>query len=162
VERTRTHTRGGIAMQRVYLFPGLAGAVMVYLLAAGCIPNYTSPILIPFCGAVTKPFCEAAHACCTTPSELVRRQWGTTIEECTAPPRGLSRACVDDDLGGAIERARDAGLTVLDEALLDKCVTMLKQSVSGGVCLTPAGELLRNECLGAFRGQIPPGGACAW
>jgi hypothetical protein len=109
-----------------------------------------------FCEAISGPFCGALFACCTLQDAL--DFYGGTLDACTSQ---FKANCMNPDNLGVIKSVLEEKATVLDEARLDACVSTLKAMAAGGnSCARPPLFVVITDCVGAFRGTAPLGGAC--
>ncbi len=108
-----------------------------------------------FCQDVIAPFCEALFACCADPAKLDSA--GKTVAGCKTK---LAMECNAQGVPGIVGQLK-AGNTALDEARLAACVSSLTSMKAGGAtCVRPPWFVLQLDCISAFQGIIPPGGAC--
>ncbi|MEJ7730848.1 MAG: hypothetical protein WKG00_16725 [Polyangiaceae bacterium] len=101
------------------------------------------------------PACDALFACCSDSSVLMAH--GGTPAACN---QQLNDSC-KTNLTPLLAPLLATGASIFDGDVLAACVSKLQALANGGAsCLEPPLVAVEIDCLAAFRGQVPGGGAC--
>lgn len=134
---------------------GTGGSTPTATTAAGPGGSSTGDPVADYCNAISRAYCEAAHACCTDPQAL-DAEFGGDVDTCIALGR---EECPHQTLEG-VEDAIANGDATLDQVHLDRCIDRLDTLRMEGPTCTIAPYVAIVLCRAIFVGAGEGGDTC--